>query len=104
VLAELPHDGQADFEAVVGTADGIAELVDDLLVCETTYGTPIEAPSKLANIRGRLANIRLSTADHHHFRPADRDLFANGNADATSATSRFFRATRDELLRRTCRL
>lgn len=59
VAAEVaPRWGQA-VEVVTGdtgVVGGVAAVLPSF-DCETTYGTPIEAPSRVANIRGRLATM-----------------------------------------------
>lgn len=81
--ALVPNEGQADFWAAGGTFPALGACVE----FETKYGTPIEAPSKVANIRGRPAMRPFSTLNYSPFRPADRVGFANRDAVATSATS-----------------
>ena len=92
---------------ISGPSSGSAPpgLSGSAVVCETTYGTPIEAPSKVANMRGRPAmRANLHIGSIFIFGRPTRDHFANRPRAATSATGRPSRSTQDDLLRRTCRL
>jgi hypothetical protein len=71
-------------------ADATAGVPAGVEVFDTTYGTPIEAPSILANMRGRPTTAKPPDSLCNGIRPVAAAHFAADPAAARSATSRIF--------------